>query len=378
MLKRLIACATGCLFPGAIPAEAAPDEDIKASFDLAALIQPVPRTAKFIDEKYFTWGGSVVKGDDGRYHMFYSRWLRKDGFFSWVTRSEIAHAVSGSPLGPFRFRDVALPKRGAQYWDGLVTHNPTIKKFGRKYYLYYSGNTGNNVLNKKQANLTHRHNQQIGVAIATSPNGPWKRFDKPIIAKNPDIGADDHLLCTNPTVTRKPDGKYLMIYKASAKRIKTPVSGPIYHLTAEADRPEGPFIKKGIRCFEADPSIAFPAEDPNIWCQDGVFYAILKDFHGTFTGKGRSLVLFISKDGLHWKLPEHCFIANPEITWADGSIQKFARLERPQIFLENGRPAVLYCAALLDKEHSQSMNIHIPIAPPPNPKAANKGKNENK
>lgn len=130
-----------------------------------------------------------------------------------------------------------MPKRGAQYWDGLVTHNPTIKKFGRKYYLYYSGNTGNNVLNKKQANLTHRHNQQIGVAVATSPNGPWKRFDKPVIAKNPDIGADDHLLCTNPTVTRKPDGKYLMIYKASAKRIKTPVSGPIYHLTAEADRP---------------------------------------------------------------------------------------------------------------------------------------------
>ena len=26
------------------------------------------------------WGGSVVKGDDGHYHMLYSRWPKNNGF----------------------------------------------------------------------------------------------------------------------------------------------------------------------------------------------------------------------------------------------------------------------------------------------------------
>ena len=64
------------------------------------------------------WGGSVVKGDDGLYHMLYSRWPKAIGW-EWVTRSEIAHAVSESPFGPFRHVDVALLPRGAEYWDGM-------------------------------------------------------------------------------------------------------------------------------------------------------------------------------------------------------------------------------------------------------------------
>ena len=88
----------------------------------------------------------------------------------WVTRSEVAHATSKPPFGPFTFR--------------VCAHNPTVHKFGSKYYLYYMGNTGDGddtpTLNG-QLNRTHRNNQRIGVAVADSPNGPWKRFDKPII-----------------------------------------------------------------------------------------------------------------------------------------------------------------------------------------------------
>jgi hypothetical protein len=77
------------------------------------MIQPIPTTAKFIDDSFYIWGGTLVKSHiDQKYHLFYSRWPREHGFYAWVTSSEIAHAVSDSPFGSFEFRDVALPHRG--------------------------------------------------------------------------------------------------------------------------------------------------------------------------------------------------------------------------------------------------------------------------
>ena len=40
-------------------------------YDFNALLQPVPATAKWIDPEYNIWCGSAVKGDDGKYHMYY-------------------------------------------------------------------------------------------------------------------------------------------------------------------------------------------------------------------------------------------------------------------------------------------------------------------
>ena len=113
----------------------------KKTKDYYMKLGKVPLTAKFINDTMSIWGGTLVKADDGLYHIFYSRWPKNLGW-AWVTDSEIAHAVSKSPYGPFIFKDVALPRRGVEFWDGMCTHNPTIHKFGKKFYLYYMGNTG--------------------------------------------------------------------------------------------------------------------------------------------------------------------------------------------------------------------------------------------
>jgi len=95
--------------------------------NIQAMIRPIPLTAKFINDTSYIWCGTLVKSHlDHKYHLFYSRWPRKYGMSAWVTRSEVAHAVSDSPFGPFAFKDIALPVRGKDYWDGLVTHNPTV------------------------------------------------------------------------------------------------------------------------------------------------------------------------------------------------------------------------------------------------------------
>lgn len=127
--------------------------------DFSKLKQPVSKLSVLEEDGYYVWGGSVVKGDDGLFHMFYSRWKKDTWFSGWVTHSEIAHALSENAEGPFVFQDVALAARGAEYWDGLCTHNPTVKRFDGKYNLYYMGNTGDGKATE-YLNFTHRNNQK--------------------------------------------------------------------------------------------------------------------------------------------------------------------------------------------------------------------------
>ncbi len=326
----------------------------------AATLQPLPRSGIFIDPNYFIWGGSVYRDQDGTCHMYYSRWPRSMGMHAWTTNSEVAHAVASGPHGPFRHVDVALPRRGAEYWDGLCTHNPTVHKFGDKLYLYYTGNTGDDVSPTDGLNWVHRNNQRIGVAVSDSPEGPWRRMDAPVIPTSSDVGAPDHLCVANPAVTSRPTGGYLMVYKAVAAQNPLPFGGPVTHLAATAKYPTGPFEKNLTPIFTF-PGHNFPAEDPYIWHDGDAYLAVVKDFDGSFTGSGRSLAVFRSPDGFDWAPAGNTLLSSTEIVDKDGAPMRLHRLERPQLLVEDGKPLVLYCAASPDTSESHSFNVHIPI-----------------
>ncbi len=103
-------------------------------------LDKAPRTPAFECEGYWSLGSSVVKGEDGKYHMFVSRFPKSLPFHpGWMIASEVVHAVSDIPEGPYQFSDIALLARGAQYWDGRSTHNPRILKYKDKYYLNIYG-----------------------------------------------------------------------------------------------------------------------------------------------------------------------------------------------------------------------------------------------
>ncbi len=331
-------------------------------YDFPAMIGPVPASAKFSDPDFYIWGGSMVRGDDGKCHLYYARWPRRLGHNSWVTHSEIAHAVADDPMGTFRHQDVALPVRGKAFWDGLCTHNPTVHRFGDKYYLYYMGNTGDGRVATKGLNWTHRNNQRIGVAVADSPNGPWQRQPAPLIKPSP--GFYDALCCSNPSVARRPDGGYLMVYKAVGDKNKLPFGGPVFHAVATADSPTGPFKKHPAPVFVKQ-GVAFVAEDPYIWSDGERYWAIVKDNAGHFTGRGRSTALFQSDDGLAWRLARHPLVSTTEIRWDDGRQQKLHALERPQLFFENGVPTVLLFAADENRQRPWSYNVRVPLRATP-------------
>ena len=98
---------------------------------------PITGDNIFKTEGYYNWGASIVKGKDGKYHMFYARWKKEYKFTGWLTHSEIAHAVSKTPYGPWKIKGTVIKGRGMGHWDAITAHNPKIKYFDGKYYLYY-------------------------------------------------------------------------------------------------------------------------------------------------------------------------------------------------------------------------------------------------
>jgi hypothetical protein len=222
--------------------------------DLGARVQPLPVANRFSLPDHFVWCGAPVKGPDGKYHLFYSRWPVKAGFApGWALHSEIAYAVADHPQGPYTPVNVALPKRGPnpatgeEYWDGDVTHNPNAFFHDGKYYLYYMGNHGDG-----KSYPMHRNHQRIGLAIADKPQGPWKRFDRPIVDITDDKKSFDSLCVTNPAACMRPDGGVLLVYKAVQYLEGKEMGGKVRYGAALAKSPEGPYVKTPGKIFEAD------------------------------------------------------------------------------------------------------------------------------
>jgi hypothetical protein len=133
----LLSLVSLCLLAGCSPSEK-PSPGIS---DFSELLRSPSKGSGFNADDYWIWGGSATKGPDGQYHLFASRWPKQYPFNQgYVYHSEVVHAVSDKPEGPYTFKDVALPRRPG-YWDGKMTHNPTIQQWGDKYYLFYIGST---------------------------------------------------------------------------------------------------------------------------------------------------------------------------------------------------------------------------------------------
>lgn len=330
-----------------------------------------PRTPAFESEGYWTWGSSVVKGDDGKYHMYVSRFPKSLPFHpGWMVASEIAHAVADVPQGPYRFCDVALPARGAQYWDGRSTHNPRILKRGHKYYLIYMGST-HPFADPLRSELTlaspwctvARANKRIGLAVADSPYGPWQRADKPILDTAPNTFYS--YLTSNPSPVLQEDGSVLMIFKGRAYAGNGKYSDMALGV-AYAPSIEGPYQVLNDRqpIFQVDGQ--GEAEDPFLWKDGRGYHVVFKDHVGKFTGERGGGVLAHSDDGIHWHADKAPKAYSRTVEWEDGSVEMQGQLERPFILFENGEPAYIFFATMDGPggfgNAKESWNMVIPLS----------------
>tara|TARA_R110002049_G_scaffold68233_3_gene176961 strand:+ start:11753 stop:14137 length:2385 start_codon:yes stop_codon:yes gene_type:complete len=307
----------------------------------------------FNTEGYFNWGSSIIKDRDGKYHLFYSRWKKEFGFQGWLTHSEIAHATSRSPAGPWKYKETVLSGGGNANWDAITAHNPKIKYFEGKYYLYYIGtNLGDKAYTDKElvetalTGYNHpnwkilRPNQRTGVAMSNSLNGPWSRSDEPLVEPSGPITT----LTVNPAIDRGKDGKYYLVIKGDKPNEKNFVRNQV---VAISDHPDGPFT------IQERPVIDYmDTEDMSIW-----YDQIRNRFYGVFHAHNY-IGLVTSENGTHWEKANEFVLKNKEILLEEGTIIIPDRMERPFIYQENGQPKVLSVAV---KKGDESYTVFIPI-----------------
>ncbi|RED93011.1 glycoside hydrolase family protein [Marinoscillum furvescens] len=378
MLKQLITLFIFVLATGITFAQS-------GEMNLGERVIPVSPADKFIDPDYHIWGASVIKGDDGKYHMYYSRWPYELGHMAWVTHSEIAHAVADSASGAFRHVDVALPARGKAYWDGSTTHNPTVFKKDGVYYLYYMGTTFSQEAEQPTSMKNkdwwgYRNNQRIGVAWSDTPYGPWKRLDRPVLDVSTSPTAPDALMVSNPAINVAPDGKIFAVYKAVGKQkgwkpvdmassdsYRESKGSRVRYMVAFADSPFGPFEKHNETIFELKDSENehMIAEDPFVWADDQNYYAIVTDIKGRFTGDAGALALMQSSNGYDWVQAKHPLVLPSKIPKQDGTFTEY-KVERPQLLIENGTPTHIFGAlgiTVNGVHRGHACNLRIPLAP---------------
>lgn len=336
--------------------------------DLNPRIGKVDSAGIFFSPDQYSWCSSVIKGEDGKYHMLYSRWPHGkrlqnddpmnyifDGFRGWNKYSEIAHAVANRIDGPYRYVNTVLKGDGDEkHWDRFTMHNPQVRKFGNAYYLYYISNDFDSTLYNDNKNfsaewkhwLRYNSTQKIGVLkfrnFADLVKGKYTRSAKPLM--RPD-SVHTFEVTTNPTVTQGPDGRYYMMYKS-----RKPNVGNMTFWMAVGNRPDGPFTLLS----EVFTSAEMACEDPCIWYDKKRkrFYAAAKYYSNSklLAPQQGALVLITSEDGVHWKAATHSLISLREITFTNGKKINLAHLERPFVMTDaKGNVTGLFAAASIQE-----------------------------
>lgn len=361
-------------------------------------INGIDGQACFSIDKHFVWGGAPIKAQNGKYYLIYSAFATDTMTFNdaWVLGSKFGVAISNTPTGNYKHLGFFLNSDGfnpdSSSWDAQTVHNPHIRFYNNRYYLYYVGATDPKgkvpiSCTTKELDKRSRIQQNLTIGMISFESfddllcGNFKHSDLPLITPRTRVKPNnivnpspqgtkplpDNIIMVNPAVVFRPsDQKYLLYFKGN---MYDPSWRGI-HGVALADSPEGPFVPLDEEVFVVETSEGekLSAEDPYVWynSNDKLFYAIFKDFTGRFTKDEPCLAIMYSEDGITWKLPENSLFMRKELKLANGELLKVNRLERPQLLLDDtGNPIVLFAACAIKdvngRKDGGSFNVQIPL-----------------
>lgn len=313
------------------------DGEVKGNPFRARLGKPLAGGGFRLDS-YHLWDPSVIKVGD-QYHLFASCW---SGDFSNWKQSYIIRAVSDNLLGPYEFAGEVFRARGEGFFDAIGCHNPKITSHDGRYYLYYIGVPA----------------YESGVAVSDSIEDPWVRQPGPEIPAN------------NPALWVHEDGSVYGLRRVKVEnpnfdptREKSGTRNPDRLLHLQALRAESIFGPYTVLHGEGEHALPenFEVEDPCVWRRHGRYHVLLNDWGGHATGHWKAITYYTSENGLSYDLvsDEPVLIRSEPVRFADGSEQTFARIERPNIVLDEQGDVVAMLVACLPEDQSEGSRIVI-------------------
>ncbi|MDR1280172.1 MAG: glycoside hydrolase family protein [Opitutaceae bacterium] len=323
---------------------------------------------------HWVWCPSVIQAGDGAWAMFASRWPKTFPFHpGWLLASEVVLAISSTPEGPYRFHSVVLPARGAEYWDGKVTHNPRILRLpgNAGYALYYTGMThplpdiapGERLDFSDPRVVSARASKRVGVAFSKSVYGPWERLDHPVLPTCPETFYS--FLTSNPAPCVTPGGDVTLIFKSRAYEGNVHGRMMLGVARAPVGNLRSPHLVVG-RMELAGKQGEGEVEDPFLWHNGSCFELVAKDMTGSLCGEYHAGVHAVSRDCLDWKLAPHVKAWSRRVRRDDGCLDTFGSVERPFVLLDEHRRLTHLFAAVADgpggfRQITRAWNICIPL-----------------
>ena len=255
--------------------------------------------------KYAYWDGGIIKGPDGTYHMFASRWNQSAGHNGWFG-SVAVHATSSNLYGPYTDKGLCWPND-----QGGKGHNvvPFQLKDGR------------------YAILVSETRRPADIFVSNSLDGPWSKLGSVSITTN---AYSSKYTASNVYIMLRPDGRYGLIERDGVIGI--------------SDNVLGPYTIQGTNIYEKIPGCpTVNMEDPVMWYSGGLYHIIVNKWDT------RKAYHITSQDGIsNWKLePGYAYDPTANfIRYSNGTVNHWNKLERPNVYMENDHVVAMTLAAI--------------------------------
>ncbi|MCX6997440.1 MAG: glycoside hydrolase family protein [Kiritimatiellaeota bacterium] len=248
-------------------------------------------------QKWCYWDGKIIRGKDGKFHLFASRWDQALGHKAWVD-SLAVHAVSDKVTGPYVDKGICWPDN-----QGGKGHNVTALVMPDGQYAVVVSET-----------------RPGDVFVSKSPDGPWKLLGSIKVGAN---AFSDRGGMSNVSIMIRPDGDYMIVPRSGAIMISK--QGIL-----------GPYLVQGPGVYSKVPGIPEEAlramEDPVIWFSGGLYHIVANGFDA------RKAYHITSADGINnWTFRGLAYDPTKDfLRYTDGTVNHWHKLERAGVLLENG------------------------------------------
>jgi len=314
------------------------------------------------EPEWSVWCASPIRADDGRIHLFVSRWRSPGVVPGWYTHGEIARYVADRAEGPYRFAETVVRGTGKTgEWNAHAPHNPEIRRFGNRYALTYIANSN--------PRTGWPRTQSTGLLLADRLEGPWTpaTADGQILRGSPDPSHFTHgMQVVNPSLL-KVDARFHLYFKSGSPR-----PGEVLFGLATSNRLEGPYA------MSPDPISprGIWIEDAYAFISNGKVNLLTTDNKGAVTGIPGAGILWVSDDGGRTFPPENATLGfQPIPAYLPGFRQLPARLvygnlsklERPKLLLDaKGEPEFLFASSGCALDGRPHTSVHLlRVAPKP-------------
>ncbi|GLR70520.1 glycoside hydrolase family 117 protein [Agaribacter marinus] len=249
---------------------------------------------------------SSVISVDGKYHVYYTKGEGEtfgfggkitDKVFPWDL-TEVWHATSDDGE-TWKEEGPAVKPGEAGRFDDRAVFTPEVLAHEGKYYLLYQ---------TVQTPYVNRQYEEVAIAWADSPYGPWNKSDAPILSPSRD-GEWDGDVDSRFAVKSKGSfdshkvhdpcllvvkGKFFLYYKGETMGEEMNFGGrEIKHGVAIADNPLGPYTKSPLN------PISNSGHEVVVWNFEGGVASLL-----TTDGPEKNTVQF-AEDGLNFDIKAH-------------------------------------------------------------------------